>query len=293
MPSKHDSMKSYMEDVGKIPLVSRAEEVSLAAEIANGSEEARQKLIRSNLRLVVKIAHDFKSLGLPLVDLIAEGNIGLMRAVDKFDPSKGAKFSSYAAWWIKQSMRRALANQSRTVRIPVQSAGKLAKIRAAKDRLSRKLDREPTIKEIAESLDFAERTVQVLLRSASRSFSLQDTLQLGEEGEFEDVIADLTAAAPDAEAEKSDACDRLKVMLQRLDERERMIIVKRFGLDGERPETLQQLSKVVGRTRERVRQIQYSALGKLKKMLNKERREGLDTRLERESKEHEIQEDPK
>jgi RNA polymerase primary sigma factor len=291
VPATHDSMKSYMEDVGKIPLISRAEEVRLAGEIAAGSEEARQKLIRSNLRLVVKIAHDFKSLGLPLVDLIAEGNIGLMRAVDKFDPSKGAKFSSYAAWWIKQSMRRALANQSRTVRIPVQSAGKLAKIRATKDHLSRKLDREPTTKEIAESLDFAEHTVQVLLRSASRSLSLQDSLQVGEEGEFEDVIADLTAAAPDAEAEKSDACDRLKVMLERLDEREQMIIVKRFGLDGERPETLQQLSRVVGRTRERVRQIQYSALSKLKQMLDRERREGLDTRLQREQKENEKQED--
>ncbi len=277
MPFSDDSMKAYMEAVGGIPLLTREDEIELAAEIANGSQEARHTLIRCNLRLVVKIAHDFKSLGLPLVDLIAEGNIGLMRAVERFDPNKGAKFSSYAAWWIKQAMRRALANQSRTVRIPVQSASKLAKIRIERERLAHKLGRPPTIAEIADELDYPKHTVQVLLRCATLSLSLQDSLQEGEDGEFEDVIADSQWDAPDLEVEKIDSCERLKVMLERLEERERMIIVKRFGLDGENPATLEELSDSVGRTRERVRQIQYDALSKLKCMLDREQAEDLES----------------
>jgi len=150
MASDHDTMKLYMERIGQYSLVTRQEEIELAAEIDKGSEEARQKLIRSNLRLVVKIAHDFKGRGLPLLDLISEGNIGLVRAVEKFDPSKGAKLSSYAAWWIKQAMRRALANQSRTIRVPVQSASKIGKIQTAQTALRDRHQREPTDAEIAE-----------------------------------------------------------------------------------------------------------------------------------------------
>ena len=148
MLSDNDTMKLYMQNIGQYPLVSTDEEVELAEKIKNGdaqtSADARAKLIRSNLRLVVKIAHDFKGLGLPLLDLISEGNIGLMRAVEKFDPSKGAKLSSYAAWWIKQSMRRALANQARTIRIPVQSASKISKIQAAKAKLTENLGQGET-----------------------------------------------------------------------------------------------------------------------------------------------------
>ena len=142
-PTKNDTMKVYMQDIGQISLVTKEQEVELAAHIHGDDEfaydEARSTLIQANLRLVVKIAHDFKGLGLPLLDLISEGNIGLMRAVEKFDPAKGAKFSSYAAWWIKQSMRRALANQSRTIRIPVQSAGKINKIKSVRLKLNEKL----------------------------------------------------------------------------------------------------------------------------------------------------------
>ncbi|NCC66519.1 MAG: sigma-70 family RNA polymerase sigma factor [Spirochaetia bacterium] len=155
--SKNDTMKVYMQDIGQISLVTKEEEVDLAAKIhgtdPKAHEEARATLIQANLRLVVKIAHDFKGLGLPLLDLISEGNIGLMRAGEKFDPAKGAKFSSYAAWWIKQSMRRALANQSRTIRIPVQSAGKINKIKSVRMKLTEELGREPTDAEIAEHLD--------------------------------------------------------------------------------------------------------------------------------------------
>ena len=270
MGAKGDTMKAYMHDVGHIPLVSREEEFELAARISEGDEEARQRLIKSNLRLVVKIAHDFKGLGLPLVDLISEGNIGLMRAVAKFNPNKGAKFSSYAAWWIKQSMRRALANQSRTIRIPVQSAGKINKIRESRERLLIKLDREPTDNEIAEQLDFSERTVSILRRSDIKSFSLNESLQEGETGDFEDIIPDNEVSKPDEVLEQTESLEHLEELLDELEPREQLILRKRFGLGGEQPITLQELSKLVGRTRERVRQIQYQALAKLKAQLNRE-----------------------
>lgn len=267
---KTDTMKTYMQEIGQIPLVTREEEVGLAAEIARGSTEARRKLIQSNLRLVVKIAHDFKGLGLPLVDLISEGNIGLMKAVEKFDPSKGAKFSSYAAWWIKQSMRRALSNQSRTIRIPVQSAGKINKIKVTRMKMSEELGREPTDNEIADRLDFSKRTVAALRLAELRTFSLQDPIQAGEESVFQDIIPDYGASRPDDMLCGMEMLKRLKVLIDKLDPRERLILMLRFGLDGNRPKTLEEVSRKIGRTRERVRQIQNLALKKLKKCIDEE-----------------------
>jgi RNA polymerase primary sigma factor len=263
-------MKVYMQDIGQIPLVSREEEADLADQIAHGSDEARAKLIKSNLRLVVKIAHDFKGLGLPLLDLISEGNIGLMRAVEKFDPAKGAKFSSYAAWWIKQSMRRALANQSRTIRIPVQSAGKINKIKAVRTSLAEELGRDPTDSEIAYRLDYSERTVAGLRRADLRSLSLHDPIQEGEDGEFGDIIPDQATTTPDKVLGRSESLQRLMCLLDSLEEREKVILKMRFGLDGEQPKTLEEVSQSIGRTRERVRQIQNQALGKLKELMNEE-----------------------
>jgi RNA polymerase primary sigma factor len=269
--SKNDTMKVYMQDIGQISLVSKQEEVDLAAKIHGQDEiahdEARSTLIKANLRLVVKIAHDFKGLGLPLLDLISEGNIGLMRAVEKFDPAKGAKFSSYAAWWIKQSMRRALANQSRTIRIPVQSAGKINKIKSVRMRLTEELGREPTDAEIAEHLDFSERTVAGLRLADLRTFSLHDPIQQGEDGEFQDIIPDRGAMTPDRILGDVESVDRLLDLIMELEPRERMILKMRFGLDGSRPKTLEEVSQQIGRTRERVRQIQNQALNKLRGML--------------------------
>ena len=269
--SKNDTMKVYMQDIGQISLVTKEEEVELAAKIHGDDKEehdkARSKLIQANLRLVVKIAHDFKGLGLPLLDLISEGNIGLMRAVEKFDPAKGAKFSSYAAWWIKQSMRRALANQSRTIRIPVQSAGKINKIKAARIKLTEQLEREPTDAEIAESLEFSERTVAGLKLADLRTFSLHDPIQQGEDGEFQDIIPDQGAFTPDKILGNVESLARLKHLLKDLDEREIMILNLRFGMDGSRPRTLEEVSQEIGRTRERVRQIQNQALAKLRNLL--------------------------
>ena len=267
MLSKSDTMKVYMQDIGKIPLVTPEDEVSLAEKIKNGDEEARWKLIRSNLRLVVKIAHDFKGLGLPLLDLISEGNIGLMKAVEKFDPTKGAKFSSYAAWWIKQAMRRALANQSRTIRIPVQSAGKINRIKSARSELAERLGREPTDAEIADQLDVSRRTVAGLKSAELRSVSLSDPLQAGEESRFEEIIADQSVPTPDQLLGRIESLERLRELIDQLDEREAAVLKLRFGLDGQPPKTLEDVSQQVGRTRERVRQIQNHALAKLKHLL--------------------------
>ncbi len=268
---KNDTMKVYMQDIGQISLVTKEEEIELAAAIHGDDlekhEDARATLIKANLRLVVKIAHDFKGLGLPLLDLISEGNIGLMRAVEKFDPEKGAKFSSYAAWWIKQSMRRALANQSRTIRIPVQSAGKINKIKSVRMKLSEELGREPTDAEIAEHLDFSERTVAGLRLADLRTFSLHDPIQQGEDGEFQDIIPDRGAMTPDRILGDVESVDRLLSLLKDLEERERLILKMRFGLEGHRPKTLEEVSQEIGRTRERVRQIQNQALSKLRSML--------------------------
>lgn len=269
--SKNDTMKVYMQDIGQISLVTKEEEIELAARIHGDDpvdhEKARAILIQANLRLVVKIAHDFKGLGLPLLDLISEGNIGLMRAVEKFDPAKGAKFSSYAAWWIKQSMRRALANQSRTIRIPVQSAGKINKIKSARMKLTEEFDREPTDAEIAEYLEFSERTVTGLKLADLRTFSLHDPIQQGEDGEFQDIIPDQGAFTPDRILGDSESIGRLRHLLKDLDAREIMILNMRFGMNGSRPKTLEEVSQEIGRTRERVRQIQNQALSKLKNLL--------------------------
>ncbi|MBR4667090.1 MAG: RNA polymerase sigma factor RpoD/SigA [Lentisphaeria bacterium] len=267
-------MKTYMNEIGQISLVSKEQEVDLAAKIHgfdnSEHDEARKTLIKANLRLVVKIAHDFKGLGLPLLDLISEGNIGLMRAVEKFDPAKGAKFSSYAAWWIKQSMRRALANQSRIIRIPVQSAGKINKIKSIRSKLTEKLGREPTDAEIAKDLDFSERTVAGLRLADLRTFSLHDPIQQGEDGEFQDIIPDRGAQTPDRILSDVESVKRLVDLLSELDKREQMILNMRFGLDGTPPKTLEDVSRTIGRTRERVRQIQNQALTKLRELLQDE-----------------------
>ena len=264
MYRNNDPMKAYMQEIGIIPLINKDEEIELAHRIKKGDYAAKQKLIKANLRLVVKIAHDFKGLGLPLLDLISEGNIGLMRAAEKFDPAKGAKFSSYSAWWIKQAMRRALSQKSRTIRVPVASASKISKIRAAKVKLGEKFGRLPTDVEIASHLDFTKRTIQGLRLADLKTFSMHDPIQKGEDGNFEDIIPDSTAMKPDDIIEDSETLQRVRGLIQTLDERERTILIMRYGLDGSRPKTLEEVSVIIGRTRERVRQIQMQSLKKLK-----------------------------
>ncbi len=192
----NDTMKEYMRDIGQIPLITREEEAELADRIKNGDETAREKLISSNLRLVVKIAHDFKGMGLPLQDLVAEGNIGLMRATEKFDPKKGAKFSSYAAWWIKQAMRRALSEKSKTIRIPVASVTKIIRIRNVRQKLIQELGREPTDGEISAKTDLSERVVRRLRLADMKTLSLHDPILRGEDGEIHNLIPDDNIESP-------------------------------------------------------------------------------------------------
>ncbi|MBP1583731.1 MAG: RNA polymerase sigma factor RpoD/SigA [Victivallales bacterium] len=270
MVAENDTMKLYMQSIAQYPLISQEEEEKLAERIAKGDSEAREMLIRGNLRLVVKIAHDFKGLGLPLLDLISEGNIGLMRAVEKFDPSKGAKLSSYAAWWIKQSMRRALANQARTIRIPVQSANKIGKIQNAKAVLTQKLGREPTDKEIANEVKLTERTVVGLRQGKTSTISLFDPIQNGADGEFKDIIPDEKSIAPSDIVQDEETLVHMMELCQHLEERERVILNLRFGLQGNKPKTLEEVSRSIGRTRERVRQIQNQALDKLRALIEEE-----------------------
>jgi RNA polymerase primary sigma factor len=269
-----DSMKKYMSEISQTPLVDVQTEKRLSKMIHGKNKaayhRARTQLIEANLRLVVKIAHDFKGLGLPLLDLISEGNIGLMRAVEKFDPEKGAKFSSYAAWWIKQAMRRGIANQSRTIRIPVQSAGKISKIKSARLKLAEKLRRDPTDAEIAGFLEFSERTVSGLKLADFRTFSIHDPIREGEEGEFQDIIPDGNAQIPDRILADVESVCRLSNMLCTLDDRERAVLDMRFGLGGQKPETLENVSRKIGRTRERVRQIQNQSILKLRTILREE-----------------------
>ncbi len=282
MLSDNETIKLYMQHIAEYERVTPKEEIDLAARIQKGEEKARVKLVRSNLRLVVKIAHDFKGRGLPLLDLISEGNIGLMRAVDKFDPSKGAKLSSYAAWWIKQCMRRALANQSRTVRIPIQSATKISKIHNARIKLREKLNREPENSEIAEEVQLTERTVSQLGRVSTTTFSLHDPIQQGEEGEFHDILPDPSTPTPDNVVQEDETMRRMMHLVQFLDERERGILTLRYGLNGERPHTLEEVSRIIGPTRERIRQLQHQAVRKLRLMLDEEREEEVESAGEEE-----------
>ena len=266
-----DPMKQYMEELSRIPRISKEQEAVLAEQIHSGDpklhDEARKTLLLSNLRLVVKIAHDFKGMGLPLLDLISEGNIGLAHATERFNPKLGAKFSSYAAWWIKQAMHRALSNQSSTIRIPVQSASKMAKIRTAAVQLKEKLGRIPTDAEIAQEVGPEERNVTTLRYADIQTISINSPIKDGEDGSFGDLISDNNAQRPDEIIGKQETIERLLSLVKQLDERERTIIVERFGLDGNHPRSLDDISRKLGRTRERIRQIQIEALNKLKSRL--------------------------
>jgi len=265
-----ESVRSYMKNIAELPLISRDDEVELAELINNGSETAREQLIVGNLRLVVKIAHDFKSLGVPLADLISEGNIGLMKAVEKFKPGMGAKFSSYGAWWIKQAIRRCVAEQSRVIRIPVQSAVKMYKIQRVAMHLAEELGRVPSEKEIAEAADMSPRSVHNLkVAATSPTISLSTSLKDGEDGVLEDMLPDLMAKMPGGEMDDRDVKSLLQDCVdQHLTEREKLIINMRYGLHGGEQHTLDEISELIGRTRERVRQIQHKALKKLSRHLD-------------------------
>lgn len=262
-------IKIYLREIGQIPLLTPEEEVELAGRIKKGDKEARAKMIRANLRLVVKIAHDYANLGLPLLDLISEGNIGLMKAVERFDPAKGGKLSTYAAWWIKQSIKRALANQSKTIRLPVHLVDKISKMRRVALQMSEELGREPTDDELAEEVGLASSKVSQLKTVSIRPASLDAPISDDDSTEFGEIVGDMEALTPFEKLRDQNLRDEVSELLSVLDEREKKIIYSRFGLDGGKAKTLEEVGKKFGVTRERIRQLQNIALMKLRRALQK------------------------
>jgi len=275
--SERSAIKIYLQEIGKTPLLKPSEEVELAALIQKGDMRAREKMIKANLRLVVKIAHDYANFGLPLLDLISEGNIGLVKAVERFDPNKGGKLSTYAAWWIKQSIKRALANQSKTIRLPVHLVDKIARIRRTAMQLEEALGRAPTDEEIAVELDMPVNKVAHLKSVSVRPTSLDAPIGDDSGTEFGEIIGDETAVTPFEQLSDKNLINDLRKLVEELDPREAEIIRLRFGLGDEKALTLEEVGERFNITRERVRQLQNMALSRMRKALAaKERQRSVD-----------------
>jgi RNA polymerase primary sigma factor len=263
------SLKVYLREISRTPLLTPEEEVKLARRIKRGDTEARTHMIKANLRLVVKIAQDYSGYGLPISDLISEGNIGLMKAVERFDPKKGGKLSTYAAWWIKQSIKRALANQSKTIRLPVHMVDKIAKMRRISTLLAEALGREPTDEELADEVGLPRRKLAMLKQASQRPTSLDAPINEGEATEYGEIIGDDRAEDPLESLSERNLQGELGGLLDVLDKRERRIIDERFGLTGKTPLTLEEVGREFGVTRERIRQLQNVALTKMRKALRR------------------------
>jgi RNA polymerase primary sigma factor len=261
-----DSLQLFLKDIGKVPLLTAAQEVELAKRIERGDRGAKRKMVESNLRLVVSIAKNYRNQGLPFLDLIQEGTIGLVRAAEKFDYRKGFKFSTYATWWIRQAVARALADKARTIRMPVHVVEKLNKIGRTERKLLTELGREPTAEEVAKELDIEAKDVEAVRRSAQVPISMEKPVGDEEDSEFGHFIADESAKAPDEVADTVMREECLQRVLAMLSYRERRILELRYGLAGEQPRTLDEVGKAFNVTRERVRQIENQSLKKLQAM---------------------------
>lgn len=264
------SLKPYLKEISQQPALSPAEEIELAHRIQAGDEAARETMIQSNLKLVVKIAKDYEGMGLPLSDLVAEGNIGLMKAVDRFETDRGAKLSTYAAWWIKQSMRRALGNQSKTIRIPTHVLEKLRKIRRTEQEFHRMHGRNPSNEELAEILKLKPWHITHWRTMAQHPVSLNATANDEDMTELQERVGDESNVLPADEMIHEQVVHSVERYLKRLDTREREILKHRYGLNGGRIETLDSVGLRFNITRERVRQIQNSAVIKIRSMLEEE-----------------------
>lgn len=270
-----DSLQSYLQAIGQVALLTREEEVTLARKIQKGNKKARAQMIQANLRLVVKIAKDYAGYGLPLADLISEGNLGLIRAVEKFDPTKGTKFSTYASWWIKQSVRRALANQAKTIRLPVHVVDKLNRINRIHSQLTEELGREPDEHELSEELDISSGKISMLRQAAQQTLSLDRPINEDENASLGEIIGDESAVDPLDFISEENMNDTVRDAMSTLNDRELTILRLRFGLDGEEEETLAEIGKRFNVTRERIRQLQNGALSKLKKSIQKKEKASL------------------
>lgn len=264
------TIKLYLREIGQIPLLTPQEEIDLGWKIRNGDRQARAQMITSNLRLVVVIAQEYANLGLPLLDVISEGNIGLMAAVDRFDPAKGAKLSTYAAWWIRQSIKRALSNQGKTIRLPVHFGEKLSKIRRVALQIGQELGREPTDEELGEEIGIAREKVSQFKTASIRPASLDAPVSGEDSTEFGESVGDEKAQTPFELLREKDLQDKVGGLLDGLNDREKKIISQRFGLDGGERKTLAEVGKKLRVSRERIRQLEAVALSKLRTMLSQE-----------------------
>lgn len=261
------AMTLYMRDAIEIPLLSVEEEIELAARIKAGDESAREHMIRANLRLVIKIARDYDGFGLPLLDLINEGNMGLMKGVERFDPAKGGKLSTYASWWIKQSIKRALANQSKTIRLPVHLVDKIARMKRAAAELREVLGHEPTDEDLADEMDVPVRKILAWQRASQKTASLDAPLTDEDSSRLSDLVPDDASQNPYQKLEQETTHSMLRQFLGILDKRELAILDERFGLSGGKQKTLDEIGRRFGVTRERIRQLQNIALAKLKEKI--------------------------
>jgi RNA polymerase primary sigma factor len=259
----------YLREIGEVALLTPLQEIELAARIKAGDHKAREHMVKANLRLVVKIAHDYEGYGLPLLDLINEGNIGLMKAVERFDPAKGGKLSTYAAWWIKQAIKRALANQGKTIRLPVHLVDKIARMRRVAAQLEDVFGREPTDDELAEELGITATRVAQWRSAAIRPAQLDAPIGDDEANALRDIVADEKQATPYRDLEDKTIREMLERMIVTLDVREQSILRQRFGYDGGEGKTLEEIGQQYGVTRERIRQIEAVALKKLRRMIEK------------------------
>lgn len=263
-----DSVRLYLREIGKIPLLTSEEEQKLAQKIVQGDKKAKDKMVEANMRLVVSIAKRYSGRGLDFLDLIQEGNTGLLRAVEKFDPEKGFKFSTYATWWIRQAITRAIADQARTIRIPVHMVETINKVLRTTRKLTTELNREPTMEEIAKSLDMDVDKVEYVMRIKQDIASLDASV--GRAGDDEDsvlgdFVEDEERISPEDSAAMQILKEQLASIISTLSEREQKIIKMRFGIGGERPHTLEEVGAEFSVTRERIRQIEAKALTKLRK----------------------------
>ncbi|MBM3825156.1 MAG: sigma-70 family RNA polymerase sigma factor [Verrucomicrobia bacterium] len=266
-PEERSPLRTYLDQIGKTPLLTLEEETALARKVLKGDEAARQRMIQSNLRLVVRIAKDYDGFGLPLMDLISEGNFGLIKAVERFDPDKGGKLSTYAAWWIKQAIKRALASSGKTIRLPVHMVDRISQMRRVTAQLAAEIGREPHNEEIAEAMQIPLSKVVHMKAVANRAASLDQPV--GEEGDatLGDLVKDESERTPFESLRGKSDFGELQDLLSHLDAREREVLVRRFGLDGESPLTLEEVGAAFKLTRERVRQLQQSALMRLRRVM--------------------------
>ncbi|MFN8658736.1 MAG: sigma-70 family RNA polymerase sigma factor [Candidatus Obscuribacterales bacterium] len=263
-PLSEDSTKTYLREIGRHRLLTGKEEIELARAARTGDERARQRLIQSNLRLVVSIARRYTNRGLTFLDLIQEGSMGLMRATEKFDPEKGFKFSTYATWWIRQAITRALADKSRAIRVPVHMNERLSKMYKVVRQLREKLGRAPTVEEIAEASNLEKDKLLQIMGASKNLLSLDNVYREGFEATLGEMLEDESAAKPEENATSELLTRDINRLLQTLAPQEREVIKLRFGLANGRPLTLEESGKILGYSRERVRQIEFKAMKKLR-----------------------------